>query len=212
LKLPARYQKEKEFTDGGMSLAILCTDTHLERKVIIKTLVSGVDPKRILAEISALQAIRSRHVVQIYDVIRDRAGSVIALVEEFIDGDDLTSMAPPTTAEELLEVLYPIAMGIADIHRHGRIHRDIKRQNMKFDGEGCLKIFDFGLAKDETTDPATIGALGTPGYMAPELIVDDGETATFTTAVDVYAFGATALALARGSLAKVDARSKRPIA
>ena len=194
--------QEGEFSDGGMSVAILCKDTHLDRPVVIKRLVSGVDPKRILSEIAALQAIRSRHVVQIYDVIKDAKEKIVALVEEYVEGEDLTSLPIPTSANQFMSVIYPVSMGIADIHRHGHIHRDIKRQNMKFDGEGCLKIFDFGLAKDDALDASTIGALGTPGYMAPELLVDDGEEAKFSAAVDVYAFGATSLAIALGKLPK----------
>lgn len=199
--LPGRYDKEKSLYGGGMSDALLCNDTHLDRPVVIKALKPGTDPKRLLDEIRALQAIRSRHVVQIYDVLRDAKGSVYALVEEYIEGDDLTGLAPPPSAEELLQLLYPIANGITEIHAHGHIHRDIKRQNMKFDGEGCLKIYDFGLSKEEGADASTVGAFGTPGYMAPELFVVQADgTTKITSAVDVYAFGATAMALSLGKL------------
>jgi len=127
-----------------MSEALLCRDAHLDRPVVVKTLQDGTDPKRILDELAALQAIRSKHVVQLYDVIRDKAGAVVAIVEEYIPGKDLTKAPKPNTPEELLRLIYPIAEGIADVHAHKRVHRDIKRQNMKYDAEGCLKIFDFG--------------------------------------------------------------------
>jgi eukaryotic-like serine/threonine-protein kinase len=201
--LPPRYAKEKSLHGGGMSDALLCNDTHLDRLVVIKALKPDTDPKRLLGEIRALQAIRSRHVVQIYDVLRDSKGGVYALVEEYIEGDDLTGLAPPPDADGLLKLLYPIANGIAEIHAHGHIHRDIKRQNMKFDGEGCLKIYDFGLSKEDTASASTVGAFGTPGYMAPELFLSDADgTTKITSAVDVYAFGATAIALSLGTLPK----------
>ena len=186
-----------------MSDATLYTDTHLDKLVVIKSIKAGVDARRILDELSALQAIRSKHVVQIYDVIRDKSGAVTAIVEEYLSGMDLTRAPPPATAHEFLKLLFPVAEGIADIHAHGRVHRDIKRQNMKYDSEGCLKIFDFGLARIEAGNATTIGAIGTPGYMAPELFEQtEGGTVSFTRAVDVYAFGATALAIVMGKIPK----------
>ena len=129
-------------------------------------------------------------------------GDVIAIVEEYIPGNDLTSYATPKTAAEFLEIIYQIAEGIADIHAHDQIHRDIKRQNMKLDPEGCLKIFDFGLARN-STGASTMGEIGTPGYMAPELFeTTPGGHVSFTKAVDVFAFGATAVALALNSVPK----------
>ena len=200
LKLPTRYKPTGTTFDGGMSDAILCDDLHLERKVVIKTLKNGVDTSRLLDELAALQSIRSKHVVQIFDVIRNLDGTVAAIVQEYIPGNDLTKLSPPSTADEVLKVLYPIAEGIQDIHSHGRIHRDIKRQNMKYDAEGCLKIFDFGLARDES-GASTEGSKGTPGYMAPELFESTkSKTVTFSSAIDVFAFASTALAILLGKV------------
>lgn len=183
-----------------MSDAIVCTDQHLERHVIIKRLKSGTDQRRLMDEIAALQAIRSKHVVQIYDVINDKSGNVVAVVEEYLSGPDLTSTLAPADAETFMKLIYPMAEGIADIHAHGRVHRDIKRQNMKYDAEGCLKIFDFGLARDLST-ASTMGIVGTPGYMAPELFEQSkGGRSSFTPAVDTFAFAATALAVVLGKL------------
>lgn len=199
--LPARYKPTgTAFDSGGMSDAVLCQDQHLERPVLVKILKPDTDQRRLLDEIGALQAIRSRHVVQIYDIIREGDGTIKAIVEEYIPGDDLTKSPIPASTQDFLRLAYQVAEGIADIHAHGRVHRDIKRQNMKYDAEGCLKIFDFGLARDTLT-ASTIGAWGTPGYMAPELfqVRPDGRT-SFTPAVDTFAFGATVMALLRKAL------------
>src|SRR5580700_6672658 len=105
-----------------MSDTIVCTDTHLEREVVVKTLKPGADAKRILDELSALEAIRSKHVVQIYDVIRDAKGNVVAIIEEYLPGKDLTEISIPKNSAEFLRLAYPIAEGIADIHAHKRVH------------------------------------------------------------------------------------------
>jgi serine/threonine-protein kinase len=107
LKLPSRYKPTGVGFDGGMSDAILCEDTHLDRKVVVKRLKAGVDSSRILDELAALQAIRSKHVVQIFDVLRDHSGGVLGIIEEYVPGDDLTKLKPPSTNDEFLKILYP---------------------------------------------------------------------------------------------------------
>ncbi|WP_084540107.1 serine/threonine-protein kinase [Azorhizobium doebereinerae] len=183
-----------------MSRAHVCTDRHLDRDVLVKELQDGVEMRRLSDEIAALASIRSKHVVQLYDVIRDVSGNIVGIVEEYLPGDDLNSIIPLDDLEKFMRIAFAIACGIADIHSAGRIHRDIKPGNMKFDAEGCLKIFDFGLARAASDEAATRGAVGTDGYMAPELCVDDLDEARFTQAIDTYAFAATILKLIRGSL------------
>jgi serine/threonine protein kinase len=202
VRLPPRYVPTgKKFSGGGTSDVIICDDGHLDRTVVVKALKPGVDQRRLLDELAALQAIRSKHVVQIYDIIRDESDTITAIVEEYLPGEDLTRSSVPATVDDFLAMLYPIAEGIADIHAHGRVHHDIKRGNMKYDAEGCLKIFDFGLSRDASKNASTLGLIGTRGFMAPELFRPgaDGRV-SFTPAVDVYAFGATCLAIARGRI------------
>jgi eukaryotic-like serine/threonine-protein kinase len=203
MRLPSRYKPTGQtFSGGGMSDAIVCEDRHLERLVLVKQLQVGNDEGRLLDEIRALSEIRSKHVVQIFDVLRDEDGKIWAFVEEFLPGDDLNKIIPDLDEETFIRTAHAIATGIADIHEHNRLHRDIKPPNLKFDAEGCLKIFDFGLSRLEGAEAKTVGAIGTPGYWAPELCVGDYEEAHFTKAIDVYAFGATALKMARGEIPK----------
>lgn len=194
ISLPARYANVLgTLAGGGMSDTLLCKDAHLKRKVVIKSLKPGIAAHRLMDELSALSAIRSNHVVQVLDVIRDAKGEIVGFVEEYIDGVPLACTPKPSDAEAALKRLYPIAAGIADIHRHKRVHRDLKPDNMRVDGEGTLKIFDFGLAKlDE--DAATSQLYFTTGYAAPELFKENAAGHhEFDSAVDVFAFGATAL-------------------
>ncbi|HEX8421648.1 MAG TPA: serine/threonine-protein kinase [Sphingomonas sp.] len=201
MKLPARYEKVgSPFSGGGMSTAFKCKDKHLDRHVLIKVLQQGVDQKRILDEVKALSAVRSKHVVQIYDVLKNSFGAVTALVEEFLPGQDLNDFVPIKDIGTFLRHVYAIACGLADIHAVGVVHRDIKPINMKIDGEGCLRIFDFGLSRRDGVNCETIGTIGTPGYIAPELCAPAHQKVDFTSAVDVFAFGATALKLIRGKL------------
>ncbi|WP_238878557.1 serine/threonine-protein kinase [Achromobacter xylosoxidans] len=195
--IAGRYLFEGNHISGGMATVLPCQDQVLSRKVAIKIMPGAANERRIRDEVSALLKMRSKHVVQIYDIFPAENDS-LAIVQEFISGFDLfNDRLFPRTKEEYLRLLWQIAFGLADIHDLKIIHRDIKPNNMMVDAEGVLKIFDFGLARDEGDGANTMGFVGTPGFAAPELYADNPK---FTAAVDVYAFGATALYLAMGDL------------
>lgn len=196
MDIPARYQWLSGPMDGGMSSVFRYHDQVLERDVAIKTIPAGANARRIQDEINALFKLRSKHVVQVYDIFTD--ATEIAILQEYIDGNDLFSAdTAPADAPGFLKIIWQIASGIAEIHEAGVIHRDIKPNNMKIDHEGILKIFDFGLARDEGPSASTLGFVGTHGFAAPELYLSN---VTFTKTIDVYAFGATALHVALRSL------------
>lgn len=192
--LPKRYTPLGDSDSGGFSQVIYCMDNHLERKVAIKFIQDESNIKLILKELRALLKMRSKHVVQVYDIVKGE-NDTLGIVEEFVEGYLLwDSEYPQESADNYLKTLWQIAAGIADIHEAGVIHRDIKPNNMKLDPEGIVKIFDFGLAKHEGVDAKTKGFKGTYGFAAPELFGDS--TIPITPAIDTYAFGATAIFLA----------------
>lgn len=201
-----RYEVMGASFVGGMAAVWPCHDTVLERKVAIKVMPGSAEKRRIRDELGALLKMRSNHVVQVYDVLN--LNKDLAIVQEFVEGQDLFDDGlAPANKHEYLKLLWQIASGIADIHDLGVIHRDIKPNNMKIDPEGVVKIFDFGLARDEGPSAATLGFVGTPGFAAPELY---DHHVTFSVAVDTYAFGATALFLGLREL-PLDLRHRPPV-
>jgi eukaryotic-like serine/threonine-protein kinase len=190
--IPPRYVPTGKVLTGGMGEVLICQDTSLEREVAIKFIQNVGDQRRLFDEIAALQKIRSKHVVQIFDVFLNEVDRRVGIVQEYISGDDLTSFPEkePISLNEYLKVLYQIASGISDIHAQGLIHRDVKPNNMKFDQSNIIKIFDFGLARFSGKNDSTLGFTGTPGFAAPELYRSG--LVPFTNAVDTYAFGITA--------------------
>jgi serine/threonine protein kinase len=192
LNLPDRYQFSGSAFSGGQGQVFVCKDSNLERDVAIKVIKPEQDPEIIKTEIASLPTIQSKHVVQVFDVVSD--SDRIALVMEYVPGDDLNDYAQTARPlAEFLKALYQIASGIADIHSAGKIHRDIKPNNMKFDQEGIIKIFDFGLSCNHTPPRITTGGRGTAIFRAPELYSDKG--VIVTQAVDTYAFAVTAWVL-----------------
>jgi len=188
IKLPRRYDTPTQVITGGQGSVFFCRDNYLDRDVAIKFLKPGGDPDALIKEVQALSAIRSKHVVQLYDVLTDKAGSSVGVVLEYIPGRDLTKFQTGEVTL-LLKILYQLACGIADIHVAGLIHRDVKPKNGKFDGDGILKLFDFALSC-ATEEAETTAARGTTPYRAPEFY--QKPPINFTAAIDVYAFGVTA--------------------
>ncbi|HEX2859079.1 MAG TPA: serine/threonine-protein kinase [Alphaproteobacteria bacterium] len=206
VSLPSRYSIIGQ-TEGGQGVIFICNDSELERQVIVKCLKDSTQQHRIIDEIKALQQIRSKHVVEIYDLISD--DNNIALLLEYINGSELAQYGlKDRNVPTQLKILYQIACGIADIHSFNHIHRDIKPYNMKVDGEGIVKILDFGLSRQENVDDRTVGFNGTPGFAAPELY--SAGTVNFTSAIDVYAFSCSVWLLCTGVL-PAELRSRPPV-
>ncbi|MGP9802025.1 serine/threonine-protein kinase [Rheinheimera sp. NSM] len=195
--LSIRYTYTGEFGEGGFSQVFFCMDNNLQRKVAIKTIKEKEEVARVKDEVSSLLKMRSKNVVQVYDIINLEDG--IGIVMEFIEGQDLFGIDFQILHEkDKLKLLWQIASGIFDIHKSGLIHRDIKPNNMKIDSEGILKIFDFGLAKDSVVDAKTIGFKGTFYFSAPEQYSNG--TVHLTNKIDLYSFSVLALFLLKNEI------------
>jgi len=194
-KLPTRYIYEGPTLNGGQAAVYVCRDRYLDRKVAIKVMKGVSDATEIGKELAAIQGVRSRHVAQIYDLVRSEHGGRVGLVQEYVPGPNVKDYAKNAdVSQDYLRLLYQIACGISDIHESGKIHRDIKPSNIKLDAENVVKILDFGLASDAGPDVETNDARGTPCYIAPELYVTP--PIKYTAAVDTFAFGVTARVIA----------------
>ncbi len=189
-----RYEPTGVAAWGGMGEVNECNDKNLSRKVMLKRVFKLSDIPRLLDEQKALIKLRSKHVVQLLDTVRFewKGAEITCLVLEHIDGQDLDGL---TFRPDAIyhKTLWQISSGLTDIHAAGVIHRDLTPRNIRRDQNGVIKIFDFGLARESGVDDKTRSIVGTMGYMAPELF--GTKTISFSSAIDTYAFGRTAIAL-----------------
>jgi serine/threonine protein kinase len=201
-RIPDRYHYENKRYDGGQGFVSLYKDTFLDRFVAIKYMKSVADANLLKKELSALRDLRSRHVVEVYDLLFAKRSDAAALVQEFVPGPSLPDyIAAKPMDHEVLKTLWQLASGLADIHAKQKVHRDIKPSNLKFDGENILKILDFGIVSELPQDDETVNARGTRHYAAPELY--GKRPIKVTPSLDVYAFGVTSwYLLNHGSLPK----------
>jgi len=146
---------------------------------------------RFLQERSILTSVSHRHVVRVLDLVVE--GGTAGIVMELVRGQDLRHhlsgrwTLPPAQsvhfARQLLE-------GAAAVHAAGIIHRDVKPENVLVDAsedEVILKLTDFGIARlsHGSTLTRQPSLLGTPEYMAPEVV----DIAPVTPAADLYSIG-----------------------
>jgi hypothetical protein len=163
------------------------------REVAVKVIpiYSTKERSRALREGQIAEGLRHPNIVETIEVI---PGDLeVYLVTEFVYGVPLDVAARHYSLDEVVEVLVQILEALSYAHSQGVIHRDIKPQNVLVDDRGSAKLADFGVAyrAGDTRLTQTGYAVGTAGYIAPEIL--DGEDPTELT--DIYAVGATARAL-----------------
>jgi serine/threonine-protein kinase len=149
---------------------------------------------QLKSELRALCMARSRHVVQVYDVIANDKGDIEGVVIERLRGRDFSDFYKDAASnpEAYLKILYQLACALRDLHAVGIIHRDLKIDNFKESSAGVVKLFDFGISSVDG-GYQTKENKGTLIYAAPELYVSG---ATITSEMDIYALGVCAWALA----------------
>jgi serine/threonine-protein kinase len=143
---------------------------------------------RFQREARLAREIESRHVAPVLDVGEDAGNAYLVL--PFYEGGSLAARlrsSGPLTLEETAELAAQLGRGLDALHANGILHRDVKPSNVLLERDGTAALSDFGLARTaESTRLTEEGqVVGTPHYLAPELI--EGRDAT--RASDVYALG-----------------------
>jgi serine/threonine protein kinase len=200
--LPARYSAiTSTLMSGGFGNVQPVRDNFLGRDVLFKFMQSGNDNEQLHNEIKMLAKARSKHIVEIYDVIKNEQGIVQGIIIEYLKGRSFENFHLEASSDPTgyLKIIYQIAQAIKALHDADIIHRDLKLDNIKTSTAGVVKLFDFGISV-EGDDYHTVLNRGTLIYAAPELFVPG---ACITKEMDIYALGVCAWALASASAPKV---------
>ena len=188
-----RFQVLGRVGQGAMGIVYAAHDPQLERRVALKVLLDDRAEERgtrLLDEARSMARLAHPSAVTVFDVGTQAGRFFLAM--EFVDGstlgDWLRATRPSTTLTVALFMDVALALGAA--HRAGIVHRDVKPQNILVSREGRPKVTDFGLANAtasctaadadvmESTLPMTTlhrsrGLVGTPAYMAPEVLLGE---------------------------------------
>jgi serine/threonine protein kinase len=194
------YRLLDRIGEGGMGVVYLARDRR-HRTVALKVLRSTVagDPtarRRLAREVETMQRVRSPNVAEVIDA--DLDGGTPYIVTRFVPGrtlDDVVTQDGPLRGAPLARLASGLAEALVAVHSAGVVHRDVKPGNVMLFQETPV-VIDFGIAQgpDATRLTMTGMFMGTPGYLAPEVI----EGRPSSEASDVHAWGATVAFAATG--------------
>jgi protein kinase/serine/threonine-protein kinase len=188
-----RYQIIEELSQGGMGRVYKVFDTDIKEKIALKLLrpeiASDKDMlERFGNELKLARKISHRNVCRMFDLGKWEGTSYITM--EFVPGEDLKRFIRKSGrigAAKAVAIARHICDGLAEAHRLGVIHRDLKPQNIMVDEDGNARIMDFGIARALKGKGMT-GAgvmIGTPEYMSPEQV----EGKEVDQRSDIYSLG-----------------------
>jgi len=191
--LGGRYRLDRELARGGMATVWIAEDALLSRRVAVKLLLPELavdDALRVRFRNEAIAAAKLTHpgIVATYDTGDDDGTAYIVM--ELVEGKTLRRLIDERSrlpVRDAVDISSQVADALEHAHRQGLVHRDIKPANVLVQGDGRVKVTDFGIAKaaggDDLTRTGTV--VGTARYLAPEQVnghAVDGRA-------DVYALG-----------------------
>ncbi|WP_245765349.1 serine/threonine-protein kinase [Nonomuraea jiangxiensis] len=194
------YRLLRRLGEGGMGVVHLAVDPQ-GRQVAVKVLrgeVAGdeVARRRLAREVETMRRVRSKFIAEVLDA--DVTGHRPYIVTRYVPGrglDEIVKSDGPLDLPALIRVAHGVAEALAVVHSVGVIHRDLKPGNVLIlDGEPVLIDFGIAQAVDATRLTQTGMFIGTPGYLAPEII--EGQEAG--PEVDIHAWAGTLLYAATG--------------
>jgi serine/threonine-protein kinase len=208
------YELVERIAAGGMGEVWRAKHASLVRPAAVKLIAPRLLGEKTPEEVSSIirdfereaqstASLRSPHTVQLYDFGKTDDGSLY-YVMELLGGLDLATLVEEEGAlppERVVHILLQICHSLAEAHRAGLIHRDIKPGNIQLTITGgdfdFVKVLDFGLVKQRGGDRVSLenAVRGTPGYLAPEAIQRRGP---LDHRIDLYSVGCVAYRLLTG--------------
>jgi DNA-binding response OmpR family regulator len=197
--LSERYEIVRVIGRGGMGVVYEARDRQLAETVALKVLNPSLldgDPgtlERFKSEIRLARRITHENVVRSHDF--GEADGVCFVTMELVQGvtvRELLTTRGKLGVDTTLAIAAQLARALDAAHRQGVVHRDIKPDNIILDGNGVLKVMDFGIARfaaHMTTLTSSGITSGTPAYMAPEQLLEepvDERTDLYATGVVLF--------------------------
>ncbi len=192
-----RYQVIEELGKGGMGTVFRVLDMKLGEETALKLIrpeaaSDSVALERFRTELKAARQIVHKNVARMYDLNEEKGIPYITM--EYVKGENLRRLIKKVgrlSPEQAVPIARQVSEGLAEAHRLGVLHRDLKPQNIMIDEEGKARIMDFGLARflksDGTTETGVV--IGTPAYISPERVEGkeiDGRSDLYSLGVVLY--------------------------
>lgn len=182
---------------GAFAKVFKAIDVNTAQIVAIKEIplseISSVET--VMREIELLKDLSHPNIVQYLGYVK--TNDVFHIVLEYCENGSLAAILSKfgNFPENLLSIyISQVLQGLVYLHAQGTIHRDIKGANILTTKDGVAKLADFGVATDTKSSEEGVAVVGTPHFMAPEII----QLQEPTTACDVWSLGCTIIELSSG--------------
>ena len=172
-----RYEILDTVGTGAFSRVVRAHDPFIGRIVAIKLfppeIARGAARDRFFQEARVFGQISHPAILALHDMGIDETTQIPYFVMEFVDGQPLDRVLEKGTVPFPRACAWAgdIAVALAVAHRKGVIHGDVKPANILINGEGRVKLSDFGMARVAHRDVGSGQLLGTPAYWCPEQIM-----------------------------------------
>src|SRR6476659_9901846 len=202
-----KYQLVRELGRGATGKVYLADDPFAKRKVAIKVAFpealkgnedAAMYKSMFLNEAALAGKLNHPHIVQIFDAVVEDKYSYIVM--EYVDGGTLEKFCKADSlleTREVAEIIFKCVRALAFAQTLGLTHRDIKPGNILHKDGTEIKIADFGAAINKVSEHTVITNVGSPAYMAPELVTGPTQASHLT---DIYALGVVMYYLLTGKL------------
>ena len=192
-----KYKITRLIGEGGMAAVYVGEHIKLGTEAAIKVLNPILSAnkqihERFVNEAKLMASLNHPNIAKVIDY--EETDNVLAIVMEFLEGEDLSAVIKKNGALPENEVMNYLKQSLSALdyaHSKGIVHRDIKPSNIFVLPDGRIKILDFGIAKlfgegNEMTQTGT--QIGTPIYMSPEQVKSDK---SIDHRSDIYSLGVT---------------------
>ncbi|KAG4378583.1 hypothetical protein GLYMA_17G066300v4 [Glycine max] len=203
VKKIGKYQLGRTIGEGTFSKVKLAVNGNNGQKVAIKVIdkhmvLENNLKNQVKREIRTMKLLHHPNIVRIHEVIGTK--TKIYIVMEYVSGGQLLdkiSYGEKLNACEARKLFQQLIDALKYCHNKGVYHRDLKPENLLLDSKGNLKVSDFGLSALQKHNDVLNTRCGSPGYVAPELLLSKGYDGA---AADVWSCGVILFELLAGYL------------